>query len=248
MPTEAFPRNLGVYILEPPYAVCRPLGNRVPELGAILMVDLRLGRSTCESLVGVTTAAPWCPSCARVPASMPARQLIEVLDLLPPSCSKLPIEDDSNPFEPGRYVAAVAARPGPSPTEIAAYVAGRTSPGIASPLLACLEQNGTRQTSRSYLSRRLQAYPPYTAHDWAAIGALVLILRSGRWPAGRLARENGLDPRTLRAWAARYLAMPWSVAEELVGWECIVEAALRRGGYITGLQIQVPDRQSACGA
>jgi hypothetical protein len=247
-PMETPSRTLGVYTLEPPYRVCRPLGNRLPELGAIVVGDVRLGRSPCDSLAAVIARAPWCPSCALVPASMPARELIEVLDLLPRGCLKLSVENDSNPFDPGRYVAAIAGRPVPVSSEIAHYVGRRTSSGIVSPLLACFARNGVERTSRSFLSRRLKAYPPYTAHDWTAIGTLILILHSGGWAAGRLARENDLDPRTLRSWAAKYLAMRWSAAEELVGWEGILEAALRQGGYVEAPCVQPPARSRAFGA
>jgi hypothetical protein len=247
-PMETPSRTLGVYTLEPPYRVCQPLGNRLPELGAIVVGDVRLGRSTCDSLAAVIARAPWCPSCALVPASMPARELIEVLDLLPRGCVKLSVENDSNPFDPSRYVAAIARRPGPVSSDIADYVGRRTGAAIIAPLLACLARNGVERTSRSFLSRRLKAYPPYTAHDWTAIGTLILILQSRGPLTGRLTRENDLDPRTLRSWAAKYLAMRLSTAEELVGWECILEAALRQGGYVEAPCTHPAARSSAVGA
>jgi hypothetical protein len=229
---EAAARTLGVYILDPPYTMFRPSGSRLPALGAILLADVRLGRSTGESLGRTTASAPWCPTAAVVPANMPARQLMEILDLLPHGCVRLLMEPDANPLDPASCVLAIARRSEPTPSEIAGYVASRTGSGIASPLTVCFGRNDVEGSSRSSLSRSLRSYPPYTAHDWTAIGMLLRMLGSARWPSGRLAHDNGIDPRTLRAWTARYLALPWALAKQLLGWEWIVEAALRRGGYV----------------
>jgi hypothetical protein len=232
------PCALGVYALEHPYQAWRLLGSRLPELGGIIICDLRAGRQPYESLSSLALTAPWCPTCALVPTRLPFRKLIEVLESLPRSCLKLPIELGDTQPQPRWLLAEVTRRPAPTPAQIAEYIARRVSCSWLFPTFAaCLQRGADSGASRSYLSRKLKNRPPFTARDWAAVGQLVSVLQSTRWPAGRLAREHGLDPRTLRAWVARYLGLPWNTAQQLVGWEWIVEAALRRGKY-------VPDRLS----
>ncbi|MFL5402028.1 MAG: hypothetical protein ACJ8BF_04350 [Gemmatimonadales bacterium] len=242
-------RSLGVYVLEHPYKVFRPSGTKVPELGAIVVCDVRAGQGAFEALLSLAELAPWCACCALLPTGMPMRELMEVLELLPARCSKLPIEPDTNPFDPDPVITAVAQRPSPSPFDIAEYIAQRIAWSAVIPILAaCLGRHEDTRNSRSYLSRRLKALPPFTARDWAAVGHLVALRQATRWPAGRLAREHGLDPRTLRAWTSRYLALPWSTVQQLAGWEWIVEAALRRGGYAAEPMSEVASVENALGA
>jgi hypothetical protein len=241
-------RSLGVYVLEHPYRVFRPAGSKIPELGAVVVCDLRAGRAAFEGLLSVAMLAPWCASCALLPTDMPVRELMELLELLPARCSKLPLEPGANPLDSERVIAAIARRPPPTSLDIAEYIAQRIAWSAVTPALAaCLGRHYDLRSSRSYLSRRLKALPPFTARDWAAVGHLVALLQSTRWPAGRLAREHGLDPRTLRAWTSRYLALPWSTAQQLAGWEWVVEAALRRGGYAAGPAAQAA-QECALGA
>lgn len=65
---------LGVYVLEPPYAVCHLADCRaeaaLPQLGAVLVCDLSTGPSATRDLATLHARIPWCPVAAVVPAQV----------------------------------------------------------------------------------------------------------------------------------------------------------------------------------
>lgn len=82
------------------------------------------------------------------------------------------------------------------------------------------------------LCRQLHRLGPLRPRDWRALARLVGIgLGTGR--AGvDLARDSGIDPRTLRHRLRRLLGIGTHEYRERVGWEWILETALRRHGYL----------------
>jgi hypothetical protein len=226
--------TLGLSLLEPPYQTPRPAARRIPALGASVLCDIRPGPTAIRSLSQFLRRSPWCPPCALVPSRRVTAELLEALDRLPPGCPKVVCESELHPVEPERIVEAVARRPAPTAEEMASYVVRRLGrEELTETFFACFGgASGPTRASRSTLSRRLQALPPLTARDWEAIGQLARVFASDERNAERLARSRGLDPRTLRARASRYFNLSWEEARGFVGWEWVLEAALRRWRYL----------------
>lgn len=225
---------LGLSLLEPPYQACRPAGRTPPALGGVVTCDLRVGRTVCERFLDYLRLAPWCAPCAVVPACVLTCDLLSVLDRLPLRCAKAIAAPGLTPVEPGAVIAEVSARPAPSPGRMAQYVARRLAhPGLAEALIPCFDPRpDAARDSRSSRSRRLQLLSPLTARDWTAVGRLARLERSQSCSAERLAHTHALDPRTVRAWVARYLGLSWEEMRGLAGWESVLEAVLRHCGYL----------------
>ena len=84
---------------------------------------------------------------------------------------------------------------------------------------------------RSSLSRKFHDFGAYTAHDWKALNRLILASDQEPTALERLAHLLGLDPRTLREDAHRFLGDRAMHATNWPGWEWKIEVALRMGGY-----------------
>jgi hypothetical protein len=156
-------------------------------------------------------------------------------------------------------VRAVRLRPSPGPRLVAEFVAKRVRVhGLIDVLKTCLEaatfegcsstpprgRNALAPTatlgpvvtpSATTFSRHLRRYGPLTRRDWRTVWRLVDILTgmhdrsSARGET--LAREHGLDPRTLRRWVRHYVGTSLTQAVARPGWEWILESVLRRWGY-----------------
>jgi len=81
--------------------------------------------------------------------------------------------------------------------------------------------------SRATYSRAFAHFGGFTARDWRAIAILAWEVNQ----AGR-AGKHYVSPPTRERYAHHYLREAWYNAQQLVGWEWVVERALRVGGYV----------------
>ncbi len=219
------PMNIPALLIEPPYAAIRPVGHGVPPLGAILLADLRLGMPAVEAAVAVRSRAPWCPIAVVVPPQ-PSRLAEAALGQLPPHLVPVGGGGDQG-LDPEAIRLATERRPAPGPTELARYAAVRIgASGVARVLETCFQLDDphserVRPVPPSTISRRLRASGPLTCHDWRNLARII------DWH-GRMDNE----PAALTVWLQRYLDLTVAAMKQRVGWEWIIEAGLRRWGYV----------------
>lgn len=140
---------------------------------------------------------------------------------------------------------AIRRRPAPQAGTMSRYCATRSnSPGLLEPLTEQFAKAlGATALARSVAtySRLFARHGSYTAHDWRSIAQLVHDLCA---PDEQLGLFSDQDPdhdadsgvimrsRTANRHARRYLSMSIHAAGTRLGWEWILERALRRGAYI----------------
>jgi hypothetical protein len=134
-------------------------------------------------------------------------------------------------------VGAVRRRPRPSARTIATWIARRLgkrelAPALESQFGEVLEGRpaSTRASVATY-SRLFGRYGPYTARDWRAIVRLCVFgVGEPRLPGWWTDEE--LSPRTAGLYARKYLQMPFGSVAGRLGWEWILERALRVARYL----------------
>jgi hypothetical protein len=136
-----------------------------------------------------------------------------------------------------RAVAAVRRRPVPRSTTIAQWIERRLrNPGVGGVLAACFGDEGDNQRPPRTLTRRVRELGPLEVRDWRGLARIAQILAARSFRAGgsleTAAFEAEVDPRTLRRWLQLVTNRSWVEASGMVGWEWVLETALRRWGYV----------------
>jgi len=239
--------NADVLVSEPPYVDVRsPSGVPIP-LGSVLIASLQAGATSLADVGAVLRSAPWCSVCL-VDATPPFDQRVIRAFEPHPGAFGLIRCGQVGSLPQHQMLGAIRERPFPSPDDLARFVARRVNRlDLIQALSTCFEVQQPRERMprpphRSTLSRQLQGFKPFTARDWAALARLSRVLdlaASSSWSSQeRAALEHDIDGRTLRGWLARFLGLSFGDALELVGWEWVVEAGLREGGYVPGRDAQ----------
>jgi hypothetical protein len=231
-------------VLEPSSAVLQDYcPSRVPALGSALVCNL------AADVVGLAEAylthsqSPWCPILAVVPPRLHIdSRVLEAFEprpgaLVPIVSHWINLEADPSPLR-----RAVIGRALPTSSMLAEYVRHRTGRrDLGHSLEVCLasglmSDGAVRGYHRSTLGRHLRDFGPLKPRDWIAIGHVVQTLYLGLLQGARTvegaALRVGVDPRTLRRRLHRYCACDYGQSRVRLGWEWILEAALRRFGYI----------------
>jgi hypothetical protein len=246
------PLTSPLFILEPKYLACRPAGDTPPPLGAILVADISGERgvvAVVEAAARVATE-PWCPVVLVSRSTGLDHTVKAVIDQLGMVPAILTLPGEANLLAPDTILTAVNAREKPTSDRLAGYVVSRTErPEVRLPLEECFRRGMSDESelesySRSTLGRRLGRFGPLKPHDWTGLArALSLMLDSGA-PGGlprgalvRLSQAYSIDPRTVQAHIHRFTGLTFEQARERPGWEWVIEAGLRRAGYLgRGLQ------------
>jgi hypothetical protein len=224
-----------VLLLEPPYDLLRPFGPYRPTDGTVLIADLAPGIPALAEAMAAHRNAPWCPLVLLADAGIPAATL-HAFEPLPGSWAILYRSDYAHLNPARRTLAAVQRRPVPTSTTVAQWIERRLGRAeLASTLVACCGQEGDALPPPRTLARRVHELGPLAVRDWRGLtrlARLVASLAPGRRPSLEgAALEAGIDPRTLRRWLRLTTDRCWTQCVERVGWEWVLESALRRMGY-----------------
>jgi hypothetical protein len=229
--------------LAPPYATLVPLPSmgeaRALPLGVVVV---GLGDNTADalaSLAQLTYACPWAIPCLAHPLAHD--RLDALLQLVRELKDRLAVltsvEDLNSQGGVAALTRAVRTRPRPTATAMAAWICHRIEqPPLQDPLRSQFEMAWhrspqTRYPSVATYSRLFRRRGAYTARDWRAIARLC-------WYADSLGREGSaadhcrLRMRTLMRHAPHYLHASHHTIARRLGWEWLLEAALRAGGYV----------------
>jgi hypothetical protein len=132
--------------------------------------------------------------------------------------------------------AAVQRRGTPSAEQLAAWVATRVNEPMLEPVLFAQFRIGLEGTaaqaeaSNSTYSRFFARLGSLTARDWRAIARLCVHVSAGAHET--LPASSRIAVRTAVEYARRYLGITYSELSSRIGWEWILECALRRAGYV----------------
>ena len=224
-------------VLEPPYTLSVPLTHPRPPVGAILLADLSDGISALARAVVSSRDAPWCPlvpvlADRRIPA-----ETLTTFEAVPGTWATLYSSDFPHLPLVARAEAAVRRRPVPQATTIAQWVEARLRRSdTASVLAACFGESGDALRPPRTLTRRVQALGPLEVRDWRGLARLAQLLAASSpcftSSLETTAYEAEVDPRTLRRWLRLATDRSWPDAAARIGWEWVLESALRRFGYL----------------
>src|SRR4029077_13205652 len=243
--------------LAPPYrtvTVLRSADGAELPLGSVVLASSDATVAGLAQLTAVSHRAPWAVPCLTLPLEQESLkpQLLLVTELRD-RLVMVRVAGRKVAAEVGSLVAAVRRRPPPAPTMLARWVARRlSSREVEAPLRQQFEEGlcgAPADDARSIASysRLFSRYGRYTARDWRAVGTLWRA--AARRDGGALARlcahavcrisgDGGADGqghlpfRTASKYAARYLGVAYHVTAERLGWEWVLEAALRTAGYV----------------
>ena len=230
--------------LAPPYRTATVLrsgdGARLP-LGSIALTTGDAILSCLAQLTALSHRAPWTVPCLALPVERESLkpQVLLVTELRDRLVIVRPSSGRGNgAADVTKVVAAVRRRPSPTPTMLARWVARRLSiREVEAPLRHQFEQGlcgAAADDARSVASysRLFSRYGCYTARDWRALARLCghVVSRINGDGAGE--GQGHLPFRTASQYTSRYLGVRYHVTGERLGWEWVLEAALRRAGYV----------------
>lgn len=224
-----------VHVLVPPYDLLRPLsavGDRDLPLGSIAVAAGKSALSMLGSLTLVEHRWPWIvPALAPSPGETLLREALGLVSDLRYRVALLVASE----IEPGiaAVVHAVRRRPFPPAEELARFVARRLGDPGSEAILAGQFREAfgapAEALSSATLSRFFSRHGAFTARDWRSLAILAreLCARASGCPL-----QGGLvTTRTVDANARRFLGASGPKASCQLGWEWVLEQALRAGGY-----------------
>jgi hypothetical protein len=220
----------------PPYRTAVPVhgaGGAELPLGSVVLAQGDAMIAALAELTALSHRAPWIvPSLALSTPQESLEPLFVVTELRDRLVVSSPARDRD---DIAHVVTAVRRRPPPTPAMLARWVARRLATReLESPLRHQFERSlgaaGDGDRSVASYSRLFSQYGRYTARDWRALARLCV-------HAVARTIENGhsgasLPLRNASHYATRYLRVPYHVVADRLGWEWVLEAALRAGGYV----------------
>jgi hypothetical protein len=233
-----------LYVLEPSSSKPYPYqSSRVPALGSMLVCNLEADVVALAQAYSCHAKFPWCPIAVVLPPRLHLDSgVLEAFEPHPGALAPLVAGWTSIEADADQLRSAIIRRPLPSGSTVAGYVRRRTNRAdVSATLETCLSsglqhQTASQVTSRSTLGRHLRSFGPLKPHDWVGIGYVVHTLwaaaAKGAHTVEGAALRTGVDPRTLRTRLQRYCGCGYPQARMCHGWEWVVEAALRRSGYV----------------
>lgn len=240
-----------IHLLAPPYTTSTvlPAAKLVqhavspPPLGAIVCVRASDLLETLAPLIFIAREWPWVALAVRTErGNILARALLEASFAQPERlgiCRAVPGMDTSRLVR--ETVVNIKRRECPTAQTLAEYVArrvgdARLNEALTAQFAMAIDGNAVDgRRSVSAYSRFFSSVGILTAHDWRAVARLTSHLARTHHATdasapGRV--QPLISSKTALRYARRYLKMSWYDASHLVGWEWVLERALRTGGYV----------------
>jgi hypothetical protein len=228
-------------VLTAPYGAAA--SSRSPEngtglpLGSLVFASGDPTIAALAELTALCTRAPWAVPCFALPAGqesleprlMLVTELRDRLVLVPPWSAY-------QPDALAHVVTCARHRAPPASNVLARWVARRLRDrDIEAPLRhqfaeALQGRPAGGDWSVASYSRLFSQYGPYTARDWRALARLCVHAQAGTLGDGDSCAR--LPLRAALAYARRYLGIGYQVLVQRVGWEWVLEGALRRARYV----------------
>jgi hypothetical protein len=229
--------NHDLSVLEPPYLEPAPVLARVPALGSVAVARIGGGRGLGPELPRLLDRAPWTVPCVVLAPNAVSAGVLQAVWGLAGQPAFIVLSSVTERPTPSTLLKAIASRPIPPRSLAIAYAVRRTHSVVLGETLEQVwslrssERAGPGNAERT-LRHRLRQLGEWGRHDWIRIWRLVLAKTEGRdLNVEQKAQLVGAEARTLRSWLARYLGVSMRTFRVTAGWEWILEAALRRGGF-----------------
>ena len=227
--------------LTPPYTSRMPVrsvddGSGLP-LGSLILGTGDTTIAVLAELTAVCSRAPWAIPCLALPSGqeplgLPLMLVTELRDRLVLVNASRGRRVD----ELAHVLGCARRRTPPTPTVLARWVARRLQrreleAPLRSQFAEALDGTPARvEISVASYSRLFSQYGEYTARDWRALAHLCVLAQTGAVVGDHT--QARLPLRTALAYVKRYLCIQYHVLTERVGWEWVLEGALRSARYI----------------
>ena len=234
-------------VLPPPYATVVRAPAEPPALGSIVVIDMAGGETALERAILLKCQAPWCPLAAIARSSPLSARAIELLTHLHGPLAFVDYSTDATADFFSEVVTAVRNRVTPEAVSLSAYVANRIGKPRMANVLAEVDavagkgQNGLPVPIIRRISRHLHTLGSLGAPDWKWLFKLARLAGRRDLSVEELARRQGVEARTFRTHVRRYTGGSIERFRECVGWEWVLEAALREWGYLTPALVEPGD-------
>lgn len=235
-----------VKVLVPPYASIASVPRGAPPpLGTIVICHAVSPTVVAGPFRVMLERAPWCAPCLVTGPTTGEPDVLAAIHELPGQMAFVSAAPNDDDLLVERTLMAVGSREQPSGGRLAEYVMRRTGRTEFRAELAMLLARGTgpslvKSLPVRTLRGRLRRFGRLTGHGWKTVGTLC---RLGAIvsddPVEFLAWRAGVEPRTLRTWTRRFLDVTLQEFRKRVGWEWVLEGALRVAGYLTPETSQV---------
>ncbi len=227
-------RPVTLLALEPPFVALTPVGPFRLSLGTLLCADLTEGIPALARALGAHAISPWAPLVVQLPDRRIPAATLAAFEPVPGTWAFLYPGDFAHLSLEQRVIAAVRHRPVPTNASIARWVELRLGVPEAGLIMRdCLHASGCRHPTRT-LTRRMRALGPFEVREWRGLAELARIVAGLAHGLTLEAQAYlaGLDPRTLRRWLRLATDLRWMEVSRRVGWEWLLESALRQGGCL----------------
>jgi hypothetical protein len=242
---EAAPQSAAFALLAAPYETMAPfasLSTLAPPLGSVVISSDR--SSLIAALAQLTLAAnmwPWVVPCVLMPDEelrlrRPVMIITELRDRLVIARAGRGPERQN----PDGVLSAVRERLVPTASVLARWVSLRLGVPelklhLGTQFREALEDEPSGSlASVSTYSRFFASLGPLTARDWRGLARLcVHLARRGDADSDPL-----LPRRTAEVYTRKHLGMRYCEAARYLGWEWVLEKALRQGGYLSAAKVQ----------
>jgi hypothetical protein len=229
-----------VEVVTPPYRSSSPLRSlRATDDVPLGTVICGTGDTTLAVLAELTASTyrwPWVVPCIALPIKHePLEPLLMLVTELRDRLAVVKESRRTGPVAPAAIVAAVRQRAMPTAHGLARWIAQRLNNGdLEIPLCSQFREAlegvaASNVVSVSTYCRLFARHGRYTARDWRAVACLCAHAVATEHPRRSLRDE--LQLRAARHYTRKYLGLPYQVMTERVGWEWVLEAALRKGRY-----------------
>ena len=231
-----------VFVLGPPYQVSGVVrGLSSMDEVALGSIAIGMGGPSWIGILSQLTQAarqwPWVIPCLIIPRGLGdlERDLLLVTELR----DRIVVARARSTAEEQQLhgaVAAARARALPTAQILARWIARRLhNHALASVVHHQFMQAlggvpASRYGSVATYSRRFASYGPFTARDWRALASLCEYAALDK--RSRCCLSRGLAPRTVSQYARRYLALSCRAITTRIGWEWVLEQALRVARYV----------------
>ncbi len=238
-----------VSVIQPPYRV-ESTASAAPRFGAIAVARLAEGAEALAPLHDLIEAVPWCAPFVVVTPGSVSPETLHAIWGLPGQPGFVVAARGFRELTPPQIAATIAARPRPTAELLISYVVRRTRSVSLGQTLQQIwsprAEPGPGHADRT-LRYRLRRLGSFGRHDWIRVLRLIEIKTTDPGcTVERLAALAGTEPRTLRSWTQRCLGVPLRVFRERVGWEWVLEGALRTAGLVASdaADAAVPERRA----
>jgi hypothetical protein len=223
--------------LHPPYVSFSCNATGIPTLGSVFTLEMSDAETALEEAILCQGRAPWCPLVLVLSRMVLSAGIIELLTQLHGPLGFVSVSQRGPP-DINEVLNAVRDRPTPPLSTVFSYVADRLGNASLRDLLteslalAAEPSGGPLPKNVRRVSRHVRALGPLGIPDWNRLSKLALLSGLKNVQVEELARQQGVEPRTFRAQVRRYTGVSPRSFREWVGWEWVIEAALRRWGYL----------------